>query len=483
MFLVFIPLPYVNAGASLGFARGPRMWVAAAGILAELTLAALALLAWLWLGPGLLRDLSFNVLVVAVGSSLLFNANPLMKFDGYYLFADWLQIPSLASRSNQYLAYLWQRYGLGLAASNSPAALPGEWPWLAGYGLAAGVYRLSVLCFVVGYLARLWLWAGLAVALWAVVGQWLLPAARGLRSCWQKTYGERREWRFVGLVSAFAVVGYVFLFALPLPHNSYAQGVVRLPDYAVYSGAPGFIEAVLAEDGAWVEQGAPLLQLSNSELTLKQAKLSAEINEHESRRQAALVREPAEAQVQAQALALSRARLDDVERQLAALTVYAPRSGRLALPKAQDLPGRWVAEGKVLAHVFDRGDLQAQVLIRQQDLGDVTANAQVWVRSEVSPWQSAQAQLGALTPQARDQLPSRVLGSAAGGRIQIDASNPDGKHALETWFLADLSLPQALLDPVIPNRLHVRFHHPGAPVGIRLWHQIQQWWLDHSAMG
>lgn len=484
MLLVMMPLPYVNASAANSMPRQARMWVSAAGILAELGLAALAVIVWSMLAPGLLKDLCFNVLLVGFAASVLFNANPLMKFDGYYLLADGLQIPSLASRANQYASYLWQRYALGLASAYSPAELPGEKPWLLGYGVLAWLYRLLILVWIVGFLAESWWWLGLLVAAWAIVGQWLLPAGRGLVKHWRRAQQEQLQSRLIGVIGSAAVLLYSAVFVLPLPHSSYAQGMVRLPDNAVFSGAPGFIEQVMAEDGQWVEAGTPIIQLTNSTLQLTAQKLAAELAEHQQRYQGALVRQPAQAQAAAMAMELTRAQLADLNRQLNSLRLSAPRSGRLSLPSAQNLPGRWVEEGAVLAHVFDGDNLLAEVLVNQRDLANVQLElADVSVKTALQPGQRYQATLTNIAPQALKQLPNRLLGSAGGGAAAVDASDPEGLRTLQSWFATELLLPAEILAPVVPNRLHVRFRHSSIPVGIRAWQRLRQWWLDHTAMG
>lgn len=484
MILVFVPLPYVNADTSNSMARHARMWIAAAGILAELGMAALALLIWTAAGPGLVKDLSFNVLLVGFAASLLFNANPLLKFDGYYLLADWLQIPNFAARANQYLAYLWQHYGLGLQAAHSPVELAGEKPWLMGYGLLAGAYRLAILAWIVSFLAQRWWWAGLAVGLWALLVQWLWPTARGLLNNWHKSYAEHCQWRFLGVVGLSSLLVYGGLFQLPLPHSNYAQGVVRLPDNAVFSAAPGFVAEVLAEDGQWIESGTPIIQLANTELNLQAKKIAAELAEHRQRHKASLVRQPAQAQAAAMEIELAAAKLSDLNLQLNSLTLVAPRAGRLSLPAAQNLSGRWVEEGAVLAHVFDGENLQAQVLVGQREQAQLEPNAtQVRVKTELQPAQTHTATLTNITPQASDQLPSRILGSAGGGRLAVDGRDPDGLTSLQSWFSAELILPAAIMTPVVPNRLHVRFRYQNQPIGVQMWQQMRQWWLHHSSMG
>ena len=107
MLLVFMPIPYVDASSSLAFEdKRKRMLIGAAGILIELFLAALALLVWLNVEPGAVRATAYNVMLIAGVSTVLFNGNPLLRFDAYYVLADFLEIPNLGQRSNRYLGFL-----------------------------------------------------------------------------------------------------------------------------------------------------------------------------------------------------------------------------------------------------------------------------------------------------------------------------------------------------------------------------------------
>jgi len=109
--LVLVPAPYVDASASSGFARrSQRAAVAAAGIMVETTLAALALLLWLNVQPGLVRDVALVVMFIGGVSTLLFNGNPLLRFDAYYVLCDLLDLPNLATRSSAWWSYLVRRH-------------------------------------------------------------------------------------------------------------------------------------------------------------------------------------------------------------------------------------------------------------------------------------------------------------------------------------------------------------------------------------
>ena len=100
---MFLPVPYVDASSSAAFQeKWRRALVGAAGIVVELVLASFALLVWLNVEAGLLRAFAYNVMLIGGVSTILFNGNPLLRFDGYYVLADLLEIPNLADRAKRF---------------------------------------------------------------------------------------------------------------------------------------------------------------------------------------------------------------------------------------------------------------------------------------------------------------------------------------------------------------------------------------------
>ena len=127
-------------------------WIDAARAL-ELGLAALARFLWVQVEPGIVRDLALNVMLIGGISTLVFNGNPLLRFDGYYMFADAIDVPNLGSRSNKYIAYLAQRYLCGVRSARSPANAPGEARWFFFYGIAAFIYRQFIMVAIIMLIA------------------------------------------------------------------------------------------------------------------------------------------------------------------------------------------------------------------------------------------------------------------------------------------------------------------------------------------
>jgi len=130
MLLVLVPVPYVDASAATVFrSKVQRAIVSAAGMVVETFLAALALYVWLLVEPGPVRSTMFDVMLVAGVSTLIFNGNPLLRYDAYYILADLIEIPNLAQRSLQYWGHLLERALLRNDEAPPPEASRGERAW------------------------------------------------------------------------------------------------------------------------------------------------------------------------------------------------------------------------------------------------------------------------------------------------------------------------------------------------------------------
>src|SRR5262249_14668481 len=146
MLLILVPVPYVDASSSSAFReKWRRAVVGGAGIMVEAALASAAIIVWISVEPGLVRAVAFNVALIAGVSTLFFNGNPLLRFDGYYMLCDLIEIPNLGTRANKYFFYLIERYVLRLSDAKSPVSARGEEFWFFFYAVASYIYRMFIM--------------------------------------------------------------------------------------------------------------------------------------------------------------------------------------------------------------------------------------------------------------------------------------------------------------------------------------------------
>ena len=471
MLLMFYPVPYVDASAANAFQRKSyRMLVGAAGMLFEIWVAALAFFAWLVLEPGIARSMAYNVMVVGSVSTVLFNANPLLRYDGYYILADAIEVPNLGQRSNRHWQYLISRHLLGVRSAVAPPATPDERRWLVGYAPPALVYRLLVTFGIAWFIAQHYFFVGVLLALWSLAAVVVLPLGKGVHALLtQSQYSSRapRVWGALAAIGALVTVG---LFVVPLPHHSTALGVVWLPEHALLrAGADGFVSRVLLPQGSMVDPSMRVLETVAPALQANLRQQQARVREAQVRVDAAWAR-PAEAGKLQEDLTREQAALARLEVERERLALRSLSSGRLLLDQPSDLPGRFVRKGEVLGHVVGDHVPLVKVVIAQSAVDWVSAATRaVEVRLPQHVGEVLDGRLVRATPKASKDLPSAALGQGMGGNIVIDPQEPKGTRSLETVFEFEVEVPrmQRYESLLLGSRAHVRFEHDPEPIGRR----------------
>lgn len=483
MLLVFFPVPYVDASAAAACPdKSRRMLVGAAGIMVELFLASLAMLVWAAAEPGLLRAVAFNVMLIAGVSTLLFNGNPLLRFDAYYVLADYLEIPNLFNRANQQLTYAVKRYLLGRRDVTSQARSRREACWLVSYAVASFAYRLMIMVAIAVFVATKYLFVGVILALWSVTMTLLLPLFKMLKAMTvdDSLQGSRgRAWGWL-LASLTAVA--LLLFLVPLPYATHVHGVVDSREPAqVRVGVSGELAELWVEDGQEVTAGDPLMRIAAPELGVEVRLLEARIREIQQELVAS-VRD-------AQAMAILRETLVPVERQLddarqraAATVVTSPHSGRLLMPEGVPRLGSYLQRGTAVASVVRPEDLRIRTLLPAHAVERVRDDTRrVQLRLPGHEWDAAGSLLW-VSPSSDHAIPSPVLSVQGGGHVAVDptATADDGSpRAFRRHYLADFAAGELLQEGGLHlgGRVHVRIEHVPEPLGYRLWRDLRRSFL------
>jgi putative peptide zinc metalloprotease protein len=462
--LMLTPVPYVDASASIAFEdKRQRVVVGAAGIAAELLLATLALTLWLLIEPGLARDAALAVAFIGGMSTLFVNGNPLLRFDGYHVLCDAMELPNLAQRSQRYWQAGAKRLALGRSTEAAEHARGSERGWLMAYAPASWAYRCLLTLALALAVADWNAWLGLALL--ALSAWWMLagPFVASLR--WLLGSGEvygRRLRAFTLSFSALAAAA-LFAFTMPLPHRTLAPAVVWLPDEALVRPlADGFIEQLLVRDGQQVEAGTPLLRLVNEPLRLSLQRAHAELQQQQVEHFAAVDSDALRAGIAADRMAALAAERDRLAERVAALDVRAGASGRVAIDSRRLIVGQYLQQGQVAAHVLPPGAPMVRAALGNEDIAQVRARpGQIQVALAHAGGEAVPAQLVRSVPRASTELITPALGERAGGPIALDPSDRDGRNALEPRFEIELRLPQGVTAHV-GARAWVSFRHGDA---------------------
>ena len=479
--LVLMPVPYVEASASTAFrSRYRRAMVGAAGMAAELFVAALAFYAWLLVEPGLLRAALFNVMVIAGVSTVIFNGNPLLRYDAYYILCDLIEMPNLSVRSLRYWAYLAERYLLGVRDAEAPIATRSEKAWFVLYGLASSVYRTLVTVVIALFIAGHFFLVGVLLALWAVFAMAVLPVVRAVRHVVASPRLRKQRRRAVTVTFGSAAAVLVFVVAVPLPYHTDAEGVVWLSEQAmVRAGAAGFVQGFLAPPGSRVSAGDAVLRTVDPALQSQLRVNEARVEELEATYAAEFVADRARAQMARDKLEAARAALARAEERAGDSIVRVHADGTLLVPQAGDLPGRYLRKGELVGYVIDEAPALVRVVVPQDAVDPVRLSTdRILVRLVDRPALVVEGRMVRQVPAGEAYLPSRALATDGGGSIATDPRDSSGPKALERMFQFDLALSGAPRLGVFGERAYVRFEHRREPLALRWYRDVRRLFLS-----
>ena len=483
MLLVLMPIPYVDASAANAFPeKRRRVVVGAAGMLVELFIASIALMLWLEMQPGIARAVLFNVMLIAGVSTVLFNANPLLRFDGYYILADLLEIPNLRQRAQQYAMSLFQRHLFGLPLPPAEGGT-GEKALLLVFLVASFAYRIFITLVIALFISGVYFIIGMLLAVWAVVAATLLPLAALVSFlAFSPRLGPYRL-RAVLATSVLAAVLLGLVFLAPVSSWTNAQGVVSIPDQSmVRAAADGFVARVLVQPGETVRRGEPLIEMTDRVLAARIRGLEAQVAELAARYQAERVDSEVRAQMTLDRIRSTEAELARSRDKARDLVLRSPADGAFALSTAEDLPGRYLKQGMAIGHVVADSRLTVRVVVPQASVDLVRARTErVSVKLAERLPDTIVSRVVREVPRASDRLPSPALTQAGGGDAALDPrAGPEGR-SLQTYFEFEVQLPPER-SFLLGGRAYVRFDHGTESLAAQVWRWLNQLFLVRLAV-
>lgn len=489
MLLVLFPAPFIDATSSWNFeSKWHRLLVAAAGMLFELAVAAGAALLWLWCRDNrpesLMQQMAYNTVFLASITTILFNANPLIRFDGYYMLSDWLDVPNLYERATNELKWLVQRFGFGLKNVQPPTTMPAEHTTLVLYGITSGIYRVLLLAGIVMFVSTKLLVLGVLLGAWSMIGWAAVPLGKFLH--WLFTSSTLHEHRARAIAVTTMTIGVISVLVgmLPVSEHLRASGVVEAANRAdVAVQADGFVTEVRVRAGDHLEKGQIILIAHNRALIAKKQQLKGELRFLRSVERQSLSESPTEYPQHRERTQQIHKQLAYVQKQLDDLILRSPMTGTLASGAIEEFQGQYVARGSVIGRIVDMGSLRVTALVDQ--LSDASAlfrgsqdDLTVQIRTAGNARHDIDSRIEQVLESGRSELPHPALGHAGGGQIAIESSDAAGQTALTPHFEIWLELPDdnATRPIAYPGqRAFVRFTLPGKrPLLLQWGHRLQQ---------
>ncbi len=449
MFLVLTPVPYVDASSSWAFRqKWHRFIVGGAGMIVEMAVASIAAVIWArTMNDPTVHALAYNAMVIGSVTTLLFNGNPLLRYDGYYMLSDLLEIPNLAQRSKDYVYYLVKRYVWGVKNPRNPAHTTGEKAWFLFYGIASTIYRTIVVVAILYFIAGKLFVLGMLLALAASIAWLCVPIGKFIH--YLATNGElmRVRSRAVGSVLAFVLVVGGFIYKVPWPDRFHIEGVVRPVQQAdIFVKQDGFVDDFLPSGTPVRANDQLLIDASNPELEMKAREAQAELNiTLTSLRKAQASNFWAAAQHLALAAAIKQELLGYAKKNCADLRLRSPIDGTWVgmesgtgskdVLRLDQLRGRYITGQRMVGTVL--GDEKSIVAVAPQELAprlqEAGADADVEIRVEGRPDLFYKGKIQLIHGAGSKELPSPSLSLTAGGMTPTNPKDPHGMQAKEEY--------------------------------------------------
>lgn len=444
MLLVLLPSPFVDASSAWAFRnKWQRMAVGAGGMMFELAAAAVAAFVWLATPDGsLAKQLAYYVMVTSGVSTVIFNINPLMRFDGYFILADLLETPNLQQRAQQMLNALFQRHVLRLKNASFPSSLPGERALLVAYGILSLLYRVFLFFGITLFVLGQWFGVGLALALWTGAMWFILPVAKFVRWLASGSMLSDHRARTIAICSALIAATLILVGLVPLPDWRRAAGVVQSTSrIGVFFETEGFIREVTVRSGDRVAAGQVLARLDNPELERQLVTTIAQIDEvRVIRRQAWAQEATPNAQLADRQLALLSDQLVELERRRAALVVKSPVDGVVVGADPVLAVGAYAKRGIGLCEILEPRRLRVAATLPQSEgawFRELPRDQYtVEMRTASNPWRVVTGTSVSSPQAAQRELPHAALGYLGGGQVEIDRQdeNRAGRMAKQPQF-------------------------------------------------
>jgi putative peptide zinc metalloprotease protein len=488
MFLVLVPVPYVDASQALALPnKWQRMLVSMSGMMVELFLASVAIWLWAWASPGVAKAMLHEIVILAGVTTILFNANPLIRFDGYYVLSDWLEIPNLGQKANQYTGYLIKRHVFGIKDGvTAPHLTPGEARWLLGYAVASFAYRMLIAVGIILMVAGKLFFVGVLLAFWASYTMLILPLLQHVRFLAHDPVLEGHRHRAMAISYGLMAVVMSFALFFPAPSWTNAEGVIWMADESrVRAPLSCFGEAVFVLPGQQVKVGDKLMSCTDPDIEAQYLELRAHAQEIKTRLALANTRDRVQYQIVEAELGHYQKKLRDIVQRREEMTIVSPSNGEFVMSSPEDFPGTFLNRGDVTGYVLDPARFTLIAVVPQGDADLVRNSTQsVELRPVSRVWDMFPARIAREIPAASNELPSLALSLQGGGKIGLDPSVQKGEEprTLVSMFQFEIHFDQTAASKTLGNRVYVRFVHAPEPLASQWYRSLRQLFMKRFAV-
>ena len=486
MLLVLVPTPYVDASTAWAFPnKWKRVFVGAGGMIFELFVAAICAFVWIatrGAGDSLINQLAYNTMLIASVSTIVFNANPLLRYDGYYILSDFWEIPNLQRKSAEYTLGLVKRH-IFRVKQQQPLPPLKQRIEMFFYAIASSCYRIFVslaIAYMLLYtLPEEYRFIGVIMGSTALITFAIFPLFKLTKYLATEPELHRKRGRAVAFTVAVAALLIAAVGIVKFPVTVRAEGVLEAAQrQTVRVETPGFVDAVHVKDGQYVKKGDLLLTLTNSNETTKLETDKIELQIAGMELQSSRYVDAAKYTVDKERESRLAKMLVEQQDKVAKLEVRAPISGRVVAPEIHNSKGTYLPVAAEIATVTEVKNLEAFVVIDQGDrdrlakAGDYIAELRV--AGDVDTTLPITNDIR-ITPAASREVRSSIFTHPGGGEHAPDPTDPKGKTTATANYEARLIFDNPAEGYYPGQRAFVRFKskHP-EPLAMQAYRWFQQ---------
>ena len=416
LFIVLNPCFFCNVSDAWSFrTRFQKLAVTSAGIFFELFIASIATHFWVRLDPGFARKFAYSVMVTCSISTVIFNANPLLRYDGYYILSDLLEIPNLRARAASYLKYLWHRYGKGLGGEFEAVTVRERIIYVV-YGICSFLYRWFILIAILVLFIRILPGIGVPLAVLYIWTQLIMPIFKGIIKLTQIKFEPRTIKR---LAAGVLLVGSLVAFGTlcSSPEIVKAQGYVSpIKVVPVTAQVEGYVKKIMVQEGQRVQKGAPVALLENRFVKGKLEVLKKNLASLEIRKMQMIEKSSAHYKIILESIAQTREEIKAAEGEVNKLTIKSPIDGMVAAERVEMLAGHYLPKGQRLLDIIETERGYLSVYLRENQVHQISKEAKLLFKPVSYPLATVEARIESISPSQRHDFPTVALTLAGGGR-------------------------------------------------------------------
>ena len=477
MFMLLTPIPFVDCSSSWSFkSKWHRMIVGASGMMMDLIIGTVCLFIWSQTAEGnLFHALAYNIIFVTTVSTLLFNGNPLMRYDAYFMLSDFIEVPNLASRGNTYFLYLCRKYILGVREAECPTVDLKERLWLFFYSIGAFIYRLFIMTGITMFIANSLFILGVLFGISIIWGMAIKPLwkyfkylafSHELRYCRKRAYSIT----LTAIIALFSV-----LLLIDVPDRVRIEGIVEPVEmkivYSLYHGT-----LLNSKTEGFCKKGDILAKFKNEDLLNGKKTMQDDIELKRIELKQAKKEDPAKAQVIVKELEILLKNIVLLNKNIKALKVEAPISGLWTVERIDKRYGEYMQQGVEIGKISKLDNMIIRAVANQEKAQLITDNvSNVEMRIKGRPKQFFKGKFIRKISVGLEDLPSAALGLVGGGDIQIKQSEQSGRKVTEKVFEIHIKPNKKVMKDLIPGQVVVvRCELKEKPLGIQLWRFLKQ---------